>query len=142
MSAFPRLASRSSAVDGLSVTFLPRFNLTDASCFARDLIHKSRNSENCLTRLKQFLQIYVGNSSPAIKVSPVIISKLFRSFSAFAFSPNKSIGLLLTSELQHLQTRSRLQGGKTFCASFCASLIAGSRRAFLCVDSVRLLLEF
>ena len=26
-----------------------------------------------------------------------------------------------------------LQGGKTFCASFCASLIAGSRRAFLCV---------
>ena len=26
---------------------------------------------------------------------------------------------------------SRLQGGKTFCASFCASLIAGSRRAFL-----------
>ena len=29
-----------------------------------------------------------------------------------------------------------LQGGKTFCASFCASLIAGSRRAFLCVDCV------
>ena len=28
----------------------------------------------------------------------------------------------------------RVQGGKTFCASFCASLIAGSRRAFLCVD--------
>ena len=28
-----------------------------------------------------------------------------------------------------------IQGGKTFCASFCASLIAGSRRAFLCVDS-------
>ena len=26
-----------------------------------------------------------------------------------------------------------IQGGKTFCASFCASLIAGSRRAFLCV---------
>ena len=37
---------------------------------------------------------------------------------------------------------SRVQGGKTFCASFCASLIAGSRRAFLCVDCVRLLLEF
>ena len=34
------------------------------------------------------------------------------------------------------------QGGKTFCASFCASLIAGSRRAFLCVDCVCLLLEF
>ena len=31
-----------------------------------------------------------------------------------------------------------LQGGKTFCAS----LIAGSRRAFLCVDCVRLVLEF
>ena len=31
----------------------------------------------------------------------------------------------------------RVQGGKTFCASFCASLIAGSRRAFLCVDRVR-----
>ena len=28
------------------------------------------------------------------------------------------------------------QGGKTFCASFCAFLIAGSRRAFLCVDDV------
>ena len=27
-------------------------------------------------------------------------------------------------------TGSTLQGGKTFCASFCASLIAGSRRAF------------
>ena len=37
---------------------------------------------------------------------------------------------------------SRLQGGKTFCASFCASLIAGSRRAFLCVDCVCLLLKF
>ena len=34
------------------------------------------------------------------------------------------------------------QGGKTFCAGFCASLIAGSRRAFLCVDYVCLLLEF
>ena len=32
---------------------------------------------------------------------------------------------------------SSLQGGKTFFASFCASFIAGSRRAFLCVDSVR-----
>ena len=31
-------------------------------------------------------------------------------------------------------TRSALQGGKTFCAIFCASFIAGSRRAFLCVD--------
>ena len=30
-----------------------------------------------------------------------------------------------------------VQGGKTFCAIFCASLIAGSRRAFLCVDCVR-----
>ena len=30
-----------------------------------------------------------------------------------------------------------LQGGKTFCASFCAPFIAGSRRAFLCVDFVR-----
>ena len=29
-----------------------------------------------------------------------------------------------------------IQGGKTFCASFCASLIAGSRRAFLCVGCV------
>ena len=33
-------------------------------------------------------------------------------------------------------------GGKTFCASICASLIAGSRRDFLCVDCVCLLLEF
>ena len=37
-----------------------------------------------------------------------------------------------------------IQGRKTFCASFRASLIAGSRRAFLCVDCVSncLLLEF
>ena len=38
-----------------------------------------------------------------------------------------------------------VQGGKTFCASFCASLTAGSRRAFLCADSadcVCLLLGF
>ena len=35
-----------------------------------------------------------------------------------------------------------VQGGKTSCASFCVSLIAGSRRAFLCVDCVCLLLEF
>ena len=34
------------------------------------------------------------------------------------------------------------QGGKTFCASFCAALTEGSRRAFLCVDCVCLLLEF
>ena len=33
-----------------------------------------------------------------------------------------------------------VQGRKTFCASFCASLIAGLRRAFLCVDRVCLLL--
>ena len=38
------------------------------------------------------------------------------------------------------QALTKLQGGKTFCASFCASLIAGSRRAFLCVDCVCLLL--
>ena len=31
-------------------------------------------------------------------------------------------------------------GEKMFCVSFCASLIAGSRRAFLCVDCVRLCL--
>ena len=36
----------------------------------------------------------------------------------------------------------QLQGGKTFCASFCTSLIAGSRRAFLCVDRVRLFVCF
>ena len=30
------------------------------------------------------------------------------------------------------------QRGKTFCTSFCASLIAGSSQAFLCVDCVRL----
>ena len=29
-----------------------------------------------------------------------------------------------------------LQGGKTHCASFCTSLIAGLRRAFLFVDCV------
>ena len=38
-----------------------------------------------------------------------------------------------------MQTGGELQGGKTFCASCCASLIAGSRRAFLCVDCVCLL---
>ena len=35
-----------------------------------------------------------------------------------------------------------IQGGKTICATFCASLIAGSRRAFLCVDRVRLFVCF
>ena len=35
-----------------------------------------------------------------------------------------------------------LRGEKTFCASFRSSLIASSRRAFLCVDCVCLLLEF
>ena len=35
-----------------------------------------------------------------------------------------------------MQTGGELQGRKTFCASCCASLIAGSRRAFLCVDCV------
>ena len=39
-------------------------------------------------------------------------------------------------------TNGKVQGGETFCASFCASLIAGSRQAFLCVDCVCLLLEF
>ena len=36
-------------------------------------------------------------------------------------------------KLGFLGIRLRLQGGKTFCASFCASRIAGSRRAFLTV---------
>ena len=36
----------------------------------------------------------------------------------------------------------KFQGGKTFCASFYASITAGSRRAFLCADCVCLLLEF
>ena len=36
--------------------------------------------------------------------------------------------------LWDLTVEADVQGGKTFCASFCASLIAGSRRAFLCVD--------
>ena len=38
-------------------------------------------------------------------------------------------------------SREDIQGGKRFCASFCASLIAGSRRAFLYGDCVCLLLE-
>ena len=40
--------------------------------------------------------------------------------------------------LTDLYTDKERHGGKTFCAS----LIAGSRRAFLCVDCVCLLLEF
>ena len=42
---------------------------------------------------------------------------------------------------RNLDSTPEVQGGKTFCASFCASLIAGLRRAFLCVDRV-CLLEF
>ena len=38
---------------------------------------------------------------------------------------------------RRVRTYVRIQGGKTFCANFCASFIAGSRRAFLCVDCVR-----
>ena len=34
----------------------------------------------------------------------------------------------------NLPPETSFQGGKTFCASFCAPLIAGSRRAFLCVE--------
>ncbi|CAH3147870.1 unnamed protein product [Porites lobata] len=41
----------------------------------------------------------------------------------------ESLGLVFAEEEYDM-----LQGGKTFCASLCASLIAGSRRAFLCVD--------
>ena len=68
---------------------------------------------------------------------------------AFAFSPSASIAATISYH-QTIMIRgfpslpiiwTRLQGGKTFCASFCASLIAGSRRAFLCVDCVCLLLE-
>jgi len=36
--------------------------------------------------------------------------------------------------IRTIRITSELQGGKTFRASFCASLIAGSRRAFLCDD--------
>ena len=43
----------------------------------------------------------------------------------------------LANQKQAIQTLLELQGGKTFCASFCASFIAGSRRDFLCVDCVR-----
>ena len=39
----------------------------------------------------------------------------------------KSWGVLGTN----LVSSAHVQGGKTFCASFCASFIAGSRRAFL-----------
>ena len=46
--------------------------------------------------------------------------------------------LIFASNLTFMQTTAvkPIQGGKTFCASFCASLIAGSRRAFLSVDCV------
>ena len=48
--------------------------------------------------------------------------------------------------IDQFKSTSSFQGGKTFCASFCAFLIAGSRRAFLCVDDcvdcVCLLVEF
>ena len=56
----------------------------------------------------------------------------------FAFPP--SFARKFSSGERRLGTRQQIyaafQGGKTFCASFCASLIAGSRRAFLCVYSV------
>ena len=46
------------------------------------------------------------------------------------------------NQLELKDNASTLQGGKTFCASFCASFIAGSRRAFLCVDCVEHVREF
>ena len=49
-----------------------------------------------------------------------------------SFSINQNCYALLTP------SRGGVQGGKTFWASFCACLIAGSRRACLCVDRVRL----
>ena len=40
----------------------------------------------------------------------------------------------ISQKSMRIKTGSDIQGGKTSCASFCAYLIAGSRRAFLCVD--------
>ena len=48
------------------------------------------------------------------------------------FIIRKGLVRKLSRDIEHYN----IQGGKTFCASFCASLIAGSRRAFLCVDGV------
>ena len=62
---------------------------------------------------------------------------------SLSFKPPSPPPFLLLTNLidqSRLKPFFELQGGKTFCASFCASLTAGSRRAFLCVDCVCLLL--
>ena len=80
------------------------------------------------------LVLYLHTSFPSASISfidnPVIITE-----------PAVTCARLLSLGLKPYPS-SEFQGVKTFCPSFCASLIAGSRRAFLCVDCVCLLLEF
>ena len=56
----PRFASRSFPMEGLSSIFFPLLCLSKLSCWVRDLLHKSLNSENCFSRVWQFLQIFRG----------------------------------------------------------------------------------
>ena len=65
-SRLPRLASRCSARDGLSVTFSPRFKLTKLSWSERAFRHKALNSANCFRQLKQFLQNYSPEKRVAV----------------------------------------------------------------------------
>ena len=70
--------------------------------------------------------------------SPVLI---FTQCSLFLHSPvlflhGQQSSFIFCVVTRPLSLYCNIQGGKTFCASFCASLIAGSRRAFLCVDSL------
>ena len=67
--------------------------------------------------------------------SPVLI---FTQCSLFLHSPvlflhGQQSSFIFCVVTRPLSLYCNIQGGKTFCASFCASLIAGSRRAFLCV---------
>ena len=85
--------------------------------------------------LRLFFSVFFLMCGFAVSSSHAVCS--FSSFWLTAFAiPSRYWGTI------HLRPNAGLQGGKTFCASLCASLIAGSRRAFLCVDCVCLLLEF
>ena len=82
-----------------------------------------------------------GQKSTQIHVNDHLLDICFHKSISF-FSGTSSTTRNSWTFFPSGKTGLAVQGGKTFCASFCASLITGSRRAFLCVDCVCLLLEF
>ena len=70
----------------------------------RDFKHKTFNSVNCFKRLKQFLQILLGNPTPSQNVKADKFLRILNRLILSALAPNKSIEWFAKSELQHQQT--------------------------------------